>query len=88
MVTSVAGPSTETSVAGPSTETSVAGPSTETSAEEIAECTFCYAPYTNDGQDWIECGCGQWIHVDCMEDMYVDGSGRERFCPMCLNSHH
>ena len=48
------------------------------------ECAFCYRVYdAEDGQDWVKCACSQWVHE---EDIYVDGGGRERFCPLCLNT--
>ena len=49
-------------------------------------CCVCYVLYSEgvSGEEWIECGCGRWLHEECAEDCYVDNSGKERFCPVCL----
>ena len=54
-------------------------------ADKQSECAFCFGLYAKDGKEWVECACGQWIHENCMEDLYVDVDGQERFCPFCLN---
>ena len=36
------------------------------------------------GAEWIACGCGQWLHEDCAEDVVLDDKGNERFCVFCL----
>ena len=53
-------------------------------------CCVCFGLYTDDvsGADWIECGCGRWLHEECAEECVgecvVDVNGKERFCPTCL----
>ena len=44
-------------------------------------CCVCYVLYSEDvsGEEWIECGCGHWLHEECAEDCYVDNSGKEKF---------
>lgn len=53
--------------------------------EEVWECAFCFGCYQEDGTDWVECGCGRWVHEQCMEEVLLDSNGDERFCPFCLN---
>ena len=48
------------------------------------ECLFCFETYCNDGQDCIQCACGNWIHEDCLEELFVDSFGQERFYPTCM----
>ena len=53
---------------------------------DSSECTFCYGLYdADDGRDWVRCACGQWVHEGCLEDIFIDVNGLERFCPYCLN---
>ena len=49
-------------------------------------CCVCFGLYSEDvsGADWIECGCGLWLHEECAEECVVDANGKERFCPTCL----
>lgn len=54
-------------------------------AEEECECAFCYRYYQEDGSEWVQCGCGRWVHEQCIEDVVLDSSGKEKFCPFCLN---
>lgn len=57
----------------------------ELSLEEVCECAFCFRSYQEDGAEWVECGCGRWVHDLCMEEVVLDRNGVERFCPFCLN---
>ena len=41
------------------------------SPENDYECTECLGTYNDDitlgdGVEWIQCGCGQWIHEECI----------------------
>ena len=54
-------------------------------AEETCECAFCYGGYTQDGEEWVKCACGRWVHERCMEEVILDDDGAEKFCPFCLN---
>ena len=42
------------------------------------------------GAEWVQCGCGQWIHEDCIGDSTVVGSdGTERILlQLCLVKHY
>ena len=40
--------------------------------------------YTDNGHERVECGCGQWICENHMEDLYVDANGQQIFYPFCL----
>ena len=52
------------------------------------DCTFCYETYdAGEGWDWVECACGQWVHEVCLEDIFTDTNGQERFGPHCLNNN-
>ena len=53
-----------------------------------SECCVCCVMYDEDqsGKDWVSCACGRWLHEDCAYDCVVDGEGKERLCPMCLNT--
>ena len=52
---------------------------------EACECPFCYRSYQLDGEEWLMCACGRWVHEQCMEEVFLDIDGEERFCPFCLN---
>ena len=64
-----------TSCDSPSVETLVQG------ADEVYECAFCYGSYCADGEEWVKCACSRWVHERCMEEVYLDTNGEERFCP-------
>ena len=53
------------------------------------ECCECLGTYKEDvemgnGAEWVKCGCGQWIHADCIENTVTDKDGIERFCSKCV----
>ena len=53
------------------------------------ECSECLGTYSEDiviGNDaeWIECGCGQWIHEDCIVNTMIGSDGSERMCSNCV----
>ena len=74
------------SLPGPSEVHDLASPVQQgSSTEEECECSFCYGSYCQDGREWVKCACGRWVHEQCMEDVYLDDDGQERFCPFCLN---
>ena len=60
-------------------------PSSSTSAADtVWQCPFCFECYeTEDGEDWVKCGCGRWTHESCITDVIVDCTGKELFCPFC-----
>ena len=44
---------------------------------EDGVCCICFGAYDNDvieqtGAVWIACGCGQWVHEDCVEDVVLE----------------
>ena len=44
------------------------------SPENDYKCTECLGTYNDDitlgnGAEWIQCGCGQWIHEECIVDI-------------------
>ena len=56
---------------------------------EDGVCCICFGGYDDDviertGAEWIACGCGRWLHEDCVEDVVLDDEGNERFCVFCL----
>jgi len=36
------------------------------------------------GAEWIKCGCGQWLHEECIENTATDVNGVVRFCSNCV----
>ena len=54
-------------------------------AGESEECSFCFQPFTCDGLQWVQCACARWVHESCLEDIFLDDNGKERFCPFCIN---
>ena len=61
------------------------GPSHHQDSTMDCECTFCYRSFCQDGEEWVRCACGRWVHEQCMEDVFLDDNCEERFCPFCLN---
>ena len=61
------------------------GDDTAAPESKECECSFCYGTYCGDGQVWVKCGCDNWVHEQCIEDVFLDEKGKERFCPFCLN---
>ena len=57
----------------------------KTQTEQVTsnECAFCFGVYCSDGEDWIQRACGTWLHEDCVEEIFTDATGQERFCPSC-----
>ena len=39
------------------------------------------------GAEWKKCGCGQWLHVECVENTATDMNGVVRFCSNCVVQH-
>ena len=36
------------------------------------------------GVEWVQCGCGQWIHEDCIDKSVTGEDGKERMCCNCV----
>ena len=50
----------------------------------MGQCSICYEDYDAVGtEDWVQCGCGRWIHKLCIIDVVIDATGKELFCPYC-----
>ena len=52
-------------------------------------CCECLGTYKDDidqgnGAEWIQCGCGQWIHEECIDVTATDEDGNERICSNCV----
>ena len=59
------------------------------SLDDDYECSECLGTYREDivignGAEWIECGCGQWIHEDCVVNTMIGSDGTERICSNCI----
>ena len=53
------------------------------------QCSEYYGTYREDkemgnGAKWIQCGCGQWIHEDCVSNTVVGSDGTELMCSNCV----
>ena len=53
-------------------------------------CCMCFVSFEEDvldggGAEWIPCLCGRWLHEDCAEGCVTDKSGKERYCPICID---
>ena len=54
---------------------------------DVNQCAICFQSFFDDeeGEEWIECVCGRWVHENCLEyDIVVDTHGREKLCPSCV----
>ena len=36
------------------------------------------------GVEWVQCGCGRWLHEECIDSVIQDADGQERFCSFCV----
>jgi len=53
------------------------------------ECSECLGTYQQDvqagnGAAWVKCGCGQWIHDECVYQSVTGEDGKERMCCNCV----
>ena len=53
------------------------------------ECCECSRTYNEDvrqgtGVEWVQCGCGRWLHEECIDSVIQDADGQERFCSFCV----
>jgi len=53
------------------------------------ECSECLGSYqqdvdANNGAEWVRCGCGQWIHEDCIDQVLTGTDGKDRLCSNCV----
>jgi len=62
----------------------------ETQDEDVNVCCMCFGCYENDVQEgyraeWMKYPCGRWLHVECVEDSFMDSSGQSRYSPYCID---
>ena len=62
---------------------------TKDALEIDCECCECLGTYQKDvdmgnGAEWVKCGCGQWIHEECVENAVTDVNGAVRCCSNCI----
>ena len=53
------------------------------------QCSKCFGMYKEDidlgnGAEWVQCGCGQWIHEDCIDKSVTGEDRKERMCCNCV----
>ena len=91
------GPGSSVSTTESSTVTDRSEPSDSTTGSTVSqfcpdddyECSECLGTYSEDivignGAEWIQCGCGQWIHEDCIVNTMIGSDGTERMCSNCV----
>lgn len=76
------------STSSTSTSTSVS-PGEPSSNSTDTECCECSRTYNEDvrqgtGVEWVQCGCGRWLHEECIDSVIQDADGQERFCSFCV----
>ena len=59
----------------------------QSSPDDDYECSECFGSYKEDkdmrnGAEWVQCGCSQWIHEDCIGNtvMVLKGCALIVFC--------
>ena len=73
------------SVCTPSTST---GASTSVDTMNCGSCA-CLQTYEDDvclgtGAEWVQCGCGRWLHEECIDSVVYGDDVQERFCSYCV----
>ena len=63
--------------------------STTTPSDQDYQCCECFGTFEDDimlgnEAEWAQCGCGRWIHEDCISETAMDESGRPRICSNCV----
>jgi len=55
------------------------------------ECCKCFKIKTfeeditlSNQAEWVMCGCGKWLHEDCVSETVLDASGKPRMCSDCV----
>ena len=53
------------------------------------ECCECFVTFEEDFMlgneaEWAQCGCGRWIHVDCIHETTIGENGKPRMCSYCV----
>ena len=52
-------------------------------------CYECLGSFQQDiteknGTEWVKCGCGQWIHEDCIDQVVTGRDGKDTMCSNCV----
>jgi len=56
---------------------------TEVDYDTETQCCVCFDDYV-EGDEWVQCTCGHWLHEDCIIEVIEDSNGLPRFCPYCV----
>ena len=53
------------------------------------KCCECFGTFEEDiilgnEAEWAQCGCGRWIHADCIHETAMDENGKPRMCSNCI----
>jgi len=49
------------------------------------QCCVCFADDYTEGDEWVRCTCGLWLHEECILDVIEDLNGLPRLCPFCIS---
>ena len=76
-------------VGAPTSPDSITLSFTDDDDDNDYECSECLGTYSDDismgnGAEWVQCGCGQWIHADCIDKTVIGSDGTERMCSNCV----
>jgi len=57
------------------------------------ECSECLGSYQqdieeNNGAEWVHCGCGQWIHQDCIDQVMTGTDSKDRMRSNCVSVYN
>ena len=60
-----------------------------TESDHDYQCSECFGTYKDDidsanGAVWLQCGCGQWIHEECIDVTATGEDGKEWMCSNCI----
>ena len=50
------------------------------------KCCKCFGTFEEDEAEWAQCGCGRWIHVDCINETPMDEYVKPRMCSNSINT--
>jgi len=56
---------------------------TEVDYDNETQCCVCFDDYV-EGDEWVQCTCGRWLHEDCIIEVIEDSNGLPRLCPYCI----
>ena len=57
--------------------------------DQDCECCECFGTFEEDiilgnEAEWAQCGCGRWLHADCINETAMDENGKPRMCSNCV----